>query len=107
VLSLPVVPAAASGQAALHFQQQSLQSTLLQLLLQQALRAAMAAAAPAVQQLLASAEKAEQAAAYRRAVRAVLGNAAVQQLVQLLAALQLHTGHAGAAIDEVSATVLC
>lgn len=100
VLSLPVVPAAACIPDTGCLQQHSLQTVLLQLLLQRALPAAMAA--PAAQRMQAAAGEAEQAAAYHQAAGAVLGHGMVQQLVQLLAALQLKTGHAGAALDQVS-----
>jgi hypothetical protein len=76
----------------------------LQLLLQQALPAAMAAAASAAQQMLGAASEADEAAAYSKTAAAVLGHGIVQQLVQLLAALQLQTCHAGAAVDPVSTT---
>jgi hypothetical protein len=99
-----VVPAAACSQAAACRQQGSLQHTLVQLLLQQALPAAMATAVPAEQQVLGAGSAADEVAAYSEAAAAVLGHGMVQQLLQLLAALQLQTCHAGAAVDPVSTT---
>ncbi|KAF6266529.1 hypothetical protein COO60DRAFT_1632637 [Scenedesmus sp. NREL 46B-D3] len=72
----------------------------LQQLTAKALPAAMAAAAPAAQLALRITNEAEQTtAAYCQAAGAVLGHGLVQQLVQLLAALQLQSCHAGAAVD--------